>query len=51
MAITRSFAMLSKFSSIFLRFSSVLKFSGIVNTRSSSSGGSFIQASVRVWRP
>ncbi len=41
----------SRFSSIFLRLFSGLKFSGRVRRRSRSSGGFFIQASVRVSRP
>ena len=47
----RNSAIFSRFSSIFLRLFSGLKFSGRVSMRSKSPGGSFIQASVKVFRP
>ena len=46
-AMTRIVVVLSMFCWIFWSISSVLKFSGRTSARSSSSGGSFIQASVR----
>ena len=48
---TRIVVVLSWFCWIFWSISSVLKFSGRTSARSSSCGGSFIQASVKCLRP